>query len=100
MNTVIGPRTEKTAMQQLINMLHDMVDNGGDPDLLCAITHAENYLPIEKQQIIDAYWGGIEGTMNDWSEAKEEGSTITGIKTGGGAEKYYNDNFTIPNPQQ
>lgn len=44
---------------------------------------------LYRQQIEDAYWAGINGSMNDWSEAKVKGSLVTGIKAGGGAEQYY-----------
>lgn len=45
----------------------------------------EQALEMEKQQIIDAYWGGLNGAINDYSDNK--------IKFGGGAEQYYNQNF-------
>jgi hypothetical protein len=48
----------------------------------------------EKQQILDAYWGGLNGSMNDWSEAKVEGPFVKGIKVAGGAEQYYNERFS------
>ena len=40
-------------------------------------------------QIEDAYWAGIEGTINDWSEAEVRGGLLERVKTGGGAEFYY-----------
>ena len=40
---------------------------------------------MEKEQIIDAYWGGLNGAINDYSDNK--------IKFGGGAEQYYNETF-------
>jgi len=48
---------------------------------------------MEKQQIIDAYFGGLNGSINDYSESKEVGSEIIGIKYGKGAEKYYNETY-------
>ena len=41
-------------------------------------------IEMEKEQIIDAYWGGLNGAINDYSDNK--------IKFGGGAEQYYQDN--------
>jgi hypothetical protein len=40
---------------------------------------------MEKEQIIDAYWGGLNGAINDYSDNK--------IKFGGGAEQYCNETF-------
>jgi hypothetical protein len=49
---------------------------------------------LEKQNIIDAYWGGLNGSINDYSECKSIGNgNVIGIKAGGGAEKYYNETF-------
>jgi hypothetical protein len=42
-------------------------------------------IAMEKEQIIDAYWGGLNGAINDYSDNK--------IKFGGGAEQYYNETF-------
>jgi hypothetical protein len=42
-------------------------------------------IEMEKEQIIDAYWGGLNGAINDYSDNK--------IKFGGGAEQYYNETF-------
>jgi hypothetical protein len=47
----------------------------------------------ERVQIIDAYWAGINGSINDYSEAVQINSEIIGIKTGKGADKYYDDTF-------
>jgi len=46
-----------------------------------------------EQQIIDAYWGGLNGSINDYSEAKLIGSEMINIKAGGGAEQYYSETF-------
>ena len=50
----------KTAMQELIDKLNSMVQNGGDSDLLPAIEHARYLLVKEKQQIEEAYRRGVE----------------------------------------
>jgi hypothetical protein len=48
---------------------------------------------MEKQQIIDAYWGGLNGYINDYSETKKVGNELIEIKFGGGAQQYYNQTF-------
>lgn len=61
----------------------------GNKDKIRIIKHltniAKTHLPIERKQIIDAYWGGLNGAINDYSDNK--------IKHGGGAEYYYNQTF-------
>ena len=61
---------------------------------------ASDYLDIkrlskemEKQQIKDAYWGGLNGSINDYSESKQVGSEIIDIKYGKGADQYYNETY-------
>ena len=44
----------KTAIQTLINQLNNMILNGGDSDLLPAMSYAEELLELEKQQIVQA----------------------------------------------
>lgn len=41
-----------------------------------------------EEDMIAAYWGGIEGSINDYSEVKTVGSEMIGIKSGGGAKKW------------
>lgn len=48
---------------------------------------------LEKQQIIDAYWGGLNGSINDYSESKQVGSEIIDIKYGKGADQYYTSTY-------
>ena len=48
---------------------------------------------LEKQQMIDAYWGGLNGSINDYSESKQVGSEIIDIKYGKGADQYYNETY-------
>ena len=48
---------------------------------------------MEKEQIMDAYWGGLNGSINDYSESKQVGSEIIDIKYGKGAEQYYNKTY-------
>lgn len=62
-------------------------------DLQNAIKQA---LTTERQQLIDAYWAGLNGSMNDYSETKVINNEMIGIKNGGGAEQYFNNKF---NPQ-
>ena len=46
-----------------------------------------------EQQIIDAYWDGLNGSINDYSESKIVGNEMIDIKVGGGAEQYYSETF-------
>jgi hypothetical protein len=55
----------------------------------------EKAIAIERRRIINAYWAGINGFINDYSEAVQINSEIIGIKTGRGTEKYYNDTFNL-----
>lgn len=48
---------------------------------------------LHKQEIIDAYFGGLNGSINDYSESKQVGSEIIDIKYGKGAEQYYQETF-------
>lgn len=41
-----------------------------------------------EEDMIAAYWGGIEGSINDYSEAKTVGNEIVGIRAGKGAEQW------------
>ncbi len=40
------------------------------------------------QDMINAYWGGLNGSINDYSEAKTVGSELIGIKPGEGANQW------------
>jgi len=40
------------------------------------------------EDMLKAYWGGIEGSMNDYSETTRVGSELIGIKGGGGAKQW------------
>jgi hypothetical protein len=40
------------------------------------------------EDMTKAYWGGIEGSINDYSEAVGVGGEIRGIKVGGGAKHW------------
>lgn len=50
--------TEKTAMQQLKVIVQEMINHGGDDDLLAVITHIDNHLKKEETQICNAYRAG------------------------------------------
>jgi len=52
-----------------------------------------HFLACEKKQIIDAYWAGLNGCINDYSESKTVGSELIGIKIGGGAENYFSKHY-------
>lgn len=91
----------KTPLQELIEILNKrIVDSahnklvtkyGGDYRIALhfAIVEAENLLEKEKQEIKDAYWAGLNGCINDYSESKQVGNEMIGIKYNGGAEFYY-----------
>jgi len=95
----------KTAMQTLIDKLDKILDSFPDEDNLPLSIRgqinayincknlANEFLELEKQQIIDAYWAGINGTMNDYSEAQLEERVIKGIKIAEEAEQYYNETY-------
>ena len=74
--------------------LEDECENIGAIDFFKLQREAyQKAITMERRQIIDAYWAGINGSINDYSEAVQINSEIIGIKTGKGAEKYYNDIF-------
>lgn len=77
----------KSAMQELISAIT------GNGHIIINQTLIDTYLGKEKQQIIDSYWAGINGSINDWDESYIVGNEIKGIKEGGGAEKYYNEKY-------
>ena len=59
-----------TPMQELKHHIQNMVDNGGDYDLLCVIGMIDEiYLPKEEQVIKDAFIDSIfymsEGTVDE-----------------------------------
>lgn len=63
-------------------------------DTTRVIPDIEQAKEMERQQIIDAYWGGLNGTINDYSQSKTHvNGNIIDIKIGGGAEQYYNQNY-------
>ena len=73
----------KTAMQNLKTHIQNMVENGGDMDLLCVIGLIDSTFVIEeKQQIEDAYEKGTDKGINDGGED---------------SENYYNSTFSDSN---
>lgn len=89
----------KTAVEILFDEMNrirveDECDNLGAIEFFKLQNEAfKKAIATERGQIIDAYWAGINGSINDYSEAVQINSEIRGIKTGKGAEKYYNDTF-------
>lgn len=80
----------KTALQQL----YEEVDSLSIREVFVHLIANRNmYYELEKQQIIDAYWGGLNGCINDYSETKTVGGELIGIKIGKGAEHYYDRTF-------
>ena len=45
----------KTALQDLREMVEDMIYNGGDMDLTCVLVHIDDRIELEKKQIFEAY---------------------------------------------
>lgn len=106
---------DKTPLQQLIERLNksilaerDVLDNPKlyhpndvkQANLLVRnveqiISVATELLPVERDAIVDAYWAGINGSMNDHTEAENIPGTgiIKGIKVGGGADLYYSTKY-------
>ena len=83
-----------TAMQQLIKWLDSFEDFPTKPNAQNVKEKAWQLLSIEKEQVIDAYWAGLDGMINDYSESKTVGNEIRGINYGGGAEKYYSEKYS------
>ena len=72
---------KQTAVEWLIEDLGEYFPHGvGGIELM-----VKKAKEMEKEQIIDAYWGGLNGAINDYSDNK--------IKFGGGAEQYCNETF-------
>ena len=76
----------KTAIEQLMTDLKEHNDFS-----IFNNHHIKHYLEIERKQIIDAYWAGLNGSINDYSECKTFGDENT--KVGCGADKYFNETF-------
>lgn len=84
----------KTTMQEIQKILINKIikkENGRLNDLQegfnnglrFALEHIEDLLEKEKEQIIEAYWGGLNGKLNVYSESDKE------FIYGKGAEIYY-----------
>lgn len=85
----------KTVLQILISELEGLTNFPGVDKVIIqlAVDLAKQHLEEEKQMIIDVYWAGLNGSINDYSESKVIGNEIINIKTGGGAEQYYNETY-------
>jgi hypothetical protein len=55
----------------------------GEIDL---VEQAVSPVCYNKEDMLNAYWAGIEGSINDYSESKVIGNEIIGIKAGKGGE--------------
>lgn len=53
----------------------------------------QHFLACEKKHIIDAYWAGINGSINDLDHSTFSGNSMNDIKWGGGAEYYFNEQY-------
>jgi regulator of RNase E activity RraB len=75
----------KTAMQELRCLVQSMLQNGGDDDLWAVLSHIDDKLEKEKEQIMDAYENGYEAC--DMDEAMEVNKKLTS------GDLYYNMNY-------
>lgn len=55
----------KTSMQELRCLVQSMLQNGGDDDLWAVLSHIDDKLEKEKEQIIEAY---NQGTLDGESD--------------------------------
>lgn len=93
----------KTALEQLIERIDSAIVLNKESDHPLAIErgmiynlirdHAKQLLEEEKMQIINAYWAGLNGSINDYSESKTVGSELVNIKAGEGADNYYKETY-------
>ena len=72
-------------MQELRCLVQSMLQNGGDDDLWAVLSHIDDKLEKEKEQIIDAYEHGYEAC--DMDEAMEVNKKLTS------GDLYYNMNY-------
>lgn len=83
----------KTAIQEAIEIIQLAREGEIDTDFRSIKYRIEQLLEKEKQQIMSAYWDGLEGFMNSY-DPRQEGEQWPKVKqTGGGAEDYYNETF-------
>lgn len=78
----------KTALQELKETIQEMINHGGDEDLLSVIAHIENtFIEKEKEQIVQA----INETQNVLIVNDIIVSTF--MESGTLGEKYYNQKY-------
>lgn len=89
------PNEEKqlTAVDWLIENMPNLSHKIGFGLALEITAKFQQAKKIERQQLIDAYWAGLNGSMNDYSETKVFNNEMIGVKNGGGAEQYYTQTF-------
>ena len=85
----------KTVLQQIIEKLEINAKEiyPMDIDDILIWIEENEFVKQEKQQIIDAYWGGLNGCMNDYSDCKEVNNETIGVKFGEGAKFYYKETY-------
>lgn len=59
--------------------------------------HVRKMMKIEKKAIVDAYWAGLNGSINDYSECQTFGDKKT--KIGKGGDRYYKETFKSKNDE-
>jgi hypothetical protein len=72
----------KTAMQELLEWHRKSMRSYSETNKMIEAYHEK-----EKEQIIDAYWGGLNGKLNVYSESDKE------FVYGKGAEMYYDKKY-------
>lgn len=59
--------------------------------------HIKKVMDMEREQILNAYWAGLHGSINDYSKAviNEKTGIMSGIIEGGAAERYYQQAMSV-----
>jgi hypothetical protein len=88
----------RTAMMQLRDRLQAKESSCTNYDAIQVYKSLINLitselLEIEKQQHLDTYWAGLNGSINDYTDVKIVGNEMLNVKNGGGAEQYFNQTF-------
>ena len=77
----------KTAMQELKCLVQSMLQNGGDDDLWAVLTHIDDKLEKEKEQIVLAYNDGVNDGNTQGLQGKEGNGNYTTL------DEYYNKTY-------
>ena len=85
----------KTVLQQIIEKLEINAKEicPMDIDDILIWVEENELIKEEKQHIKDAYWAGLNGCIDDYSESETMNNELVNIKYGEGAELYYNKTY-------